>query len=125
MTAFKGLGATENPLFVPAADVISEESFCNMLNNHQKRHLKTLAHARKPVVMIGSKGLTEAVLAEIEQALTHHELIKIKVNAADRSTRDDLIENISTNCSAELLQRIGHVATFYRRNSDEPRIQLT
>lgn len=49
------------------------------LSNKQKQHLKGLAHNLKPVVLMGANGLTEAVLAEIEIALNHHELIKVKV----------------------------------------------
>lgn len=48
------------------------------LSTKQKQHLKGLAHPLKPVVLLGSNGLTEGVLAEIEQALEHHELIKVK-----------------------------------------------
>ena len=49
------------------------------LSTKQKQHLKGLAHPLKPVVLLGSNGLTEGVLAEIEQALEHHELIKVKI----------------------------------------------
>ena len=55
------------------------------LTNPQKRQLKALAHPRKPVVIIGDNGLTDAVMQEIEIALDHHELIKIRVNAEDRA----------------------------------------
>ena len=48
------------------------------LSTKQKQHLKGLAHSLKPVVLLGANGLTEAVLAEIEIALDHHELIKSK-----------------------------------------------
>ena len=48
------------------------------LNKKQIQHLKGLAHSLKPVVMLGANGLTEAVVAEIDYALNHHELIKIK-----------------------------------------------
>ena len=49
------------------------------LSTKQKQHLKGLAHSLKPVVLMGANGLTEAVLAEIEIALNHHELIKVVV----------------------------------------------
>lgn len=54
------------------------------LSTKQKQHLKGLAHPLKPVVLLGSNGLTEGVLAEIEQALEHHELIKVKIATEDR-----------------------------------------
>lgn len=56
------------------------------LSTKQKQHLKGLAHPLKPVVLLGSNGLTEGVLAEIEQALEHHELIKVKIATEDRET---------------------------------------
>ena len=95
-----------------------------MLNNRQKHHLKTLAHASRPVVIIGANGLTEAVMQEIDQALRHHELLKIRVNAADRPARLQIITQITTTLAAELVQHVGHVATLFRRNPETPRIAL-
>jgi RNA-binding protein len=96
----------------------------SMLTNPQKKHLKTLAHALDPVVIIGANGLTRAVLDELERAIAHHELIKVRVNAADRGERDGMIAQIARNLSADPVQRIGHVAVFYRRHPEQPRIQL-
>lgn len=62
------------------------------LSTKQKQHLKGLAHNLKPVVLMGANGLTEAVLAEIEIALDHHELIKVKVASEDRETKNLIIE---------------------------------
>lgn len=53
----------------------------------QKQYLKGLAHSLKPVVMLGQHGLTEGVLAEIDAALAHHELIKVRVAGEDRETK--------------------------------------
>ncbi len=89
----------------------------------QIRHLRSLAHHRKPVVIIGGAGLTEAVLAEIDQALAHHELIKVRVNAADRTQREAFIADICQRTGAEVVQKIGHIAAFYRR-AEKPVIAL-
>ncbi|MCC7221779.1 MAG: ribosome assembly RNA-binding protein YhbY [Candidatus Contendobacter sp.] len=94
------------------------------LSNPQKRHLKALAHPRKPVVIIGDHGVTPAVLHEIIQALDRHELLKIRVNAEDRENRDQMISEICATTGAALIQRIGHVATLFRRNHEAPRITL-
>jgi len=51
------------------------------LTNNQKKHLRTLAHDLRPIVMVGQQGLSEAVLAELESTMTKHELLKIKVRA--------------------------------------------
>jgi RNA-binding protein len=95
-----------------------------MLDNLQKRHLKALAHARKAVLIVGANGLTPAVLDAIDEALKHHELIKVKVNAEDREARAALIEHICTALDSELVQRVGHIATLFRRNPEAPRLQL-
>ena len=67
------------------------------LSTKQKQHLKGLAHPLKPVVLLGSNGLTEGVLAEIEQALEHHELIKVKIATEDRETKTLIVEAIAVS----------------------------
>lgn len=86
------------------------------LTRTQKKQLIVKSHRLNPVVIIGANGLTQPVLNEIETALTAHELIKIRVNAADRRERRYLINQISRDTGAELIHRIGHVATFFRKN---------
>lgn len=92
------------------------------LTNPQKRYLKSLAHPRKPVVIIGEAGLTPAVMHEILLALDYHELVKIRVNAQDRDAREAMVAEICATAQAALVQRIGHVATLFRRNAETPRI---
>lgn len=93
------------------------------LKEKQKRHLRGLLHQRKPVVIIGGAGLTENVMQEIDNALAHHELVKIKVNADDRTARTAMIEQISEQTRSELVQTIGHTASFYRP-AEKPVITL-
>lgn len=95
-----------------------------MLKQSQKRHLKALAHPLKPVVIVGANGASAAVLEEIRLALEHHELIKVRVNAGDREDREALIAVILDATGGELVQRIGHIAAIFRRNSEKPRITL-
>jgi RNA-binding protein len=85
------------------------------VKNALKKFLKARAHALKPVVITGQHGVTPAVLNEIDLALEHHELIKIRVNAADRDDRQVMIRQICEASSAELIQTIGHVVTLYRK----------
>jgi len=94
------------------------------LSDSQRRHLRGLAHHLKPVVMVGQDGLKASVLAEVDAALTAHELIKVKVAAADREERAALIAEITATADAELVQSIGHVAALFRRNRKKPRIAL-
>jgi RNA-binding protein len=94
------------------------------LNEKQRRHLRGLAHDLKPVVLVGDSGLTDGVVRETERALHDHELIKIKVRAADRDTRDALIADLATRTTSELVNRIGHVAVLYRKRPDKTGIVL-
>jgi RNA-binding protein len=93
------------------------------LSNKQKQFLKGLAHSLKPVVQLGGNGLTEGVLAEIELALSHHELIKVKVPSDDREEKSLIMEAILRETKAHKLQAIGHVLIMFRQ-SDERKIEL-
>ncbi|WP_312240407.1 ribosome assembly RNA-binding protein YhbY [Pantoea sp.] len=93
------------------------------LSTKQKQHLKGLAHPLKPVVMLGNNGLTEGVLAEIEHALEHHELIKVKIATEDRETRQLVVEAILRETKACNVQVIGKTLVLYRP-SKESKISL-
>jgi RNA-binding protein len=73
--------------------------------------------------MVAEKGLSENVMAEIESALEHHELIKVKLKS-DREKRAEWIADISGRCGAEVVHSIGQVASFFRRNPEKPVIDL-
>ena len=77
----------------------------------------------KPVVIIGNAGLTENVLTEIDGALAHHELIKVKINAADKTERQAIIDKICEQTAANWVLSIGHIAAFYRP-AEKPKINL-
>ena len=80
----------------------------------QRQYLKGLAHGLQPVVMIGSNGLTAAVMKEIERGLAAHELIKIKAASEAAETRRAWLEEICAATAAEPVQQIGKVLVIYR-----------
>ena len=88
------------------------------LSPTRRRTLKARAHALDPVVRIGGAGLSPAVLAEIDRALKNHELIKIRVNGADRSGREVILEGICRRTKAQALQHIGRILVIFRENPD-------
>ena len=94
------------------------------ISEKQRRHLKGLAHHLKPVVIIGQHGLSEGVTGEIDAALDAHELIKVRVNAADRDERKAMIEAICEQNKADFVNAIGHVAIFYRRHPKKPKLEF-
>ncbi len=94
------------------------------LSEAQKKHLRGLGHKLKPLIMIGDAGLSDAVYAEYESTIDHHELIKVRIRVGDRDTRDEIIKDLSTRSGAELIQRVGNVALLYLPNPEKQRIQL-
>ena len=86
------------------------------LTEQQQKHLRGLAHKLKPVVMVGQHGLKETIFEEIDIALDVHELIKVKIAVGDRDMRDEIIAEIIDRSKATLIQRVGNIATLFRRN---------
>jgi len=95
-----------------------------MLTRPQIAYLRAQAHATKPIVRIGQRGLTEAVVAELERALTDHELVKIQLSGADRDTRAAWVAELCRRTGAEAVQQIGAKAILFRRNDERPRLTL-
>ena len=85
----------------------------------RRRELKTQAHALNPVVMIGKSGLSINVIEELDRALLAHELIKIKVQIDDRTTRNTLLEEICQQLNATPIQHIGKILIIYRIKPQE------
>jgi RNA-binding protein len=93
------------------------------LTESQCKHLRGLGHHLKPLVLLGSDGLSVGVLAEINSSLDHHELIKVRVRSSGRKERDELIAELARRSFAQLIQRIGNVALIYRA-SEKPTIVI-
>lgn len=88
------------------------------LSNSQIRHLKGLAHELNPVVMIGDKGLTPAVMEEINIALAAHELIKINIRTDDKEGKSDMIAKILKKTLSTKIQTIGGKLVIFKRNKE-------
>lgn len=94
-----------------------------MLSDKQILFLRKQCHHLKPIVAVGNAGLTENVISELDLALSHHELVKVKINSGDRDERKTMIDSIIEKTAATLVQTIGHTASFYRP-ADKPVIVL-
>ena len=97
------------------------------LKGYQKKFLKGLAHGIKPVVFIGQKGLSRSLIGSINDALDTHELIKVKfVEFKEKQQKDGMTETIQAETGCRLVGIIGHIAIFYRQQSDaeKRKIQL-
>ena len=94
------------------------------LSEKQKKHLRRLAHPMNPIVMLGNAGLTDAVVAELERALTDHELVKVSARIGERDARNVALAMLASRTLSELVQRVGHVGVFYRRRNELPKILI-
>lgn len=94
------------------------------LTGRQRQFLRGLAHPLSPIVRVGKAGVTEAVVAETRKSLQSHELIKVRIDVEDSSTRKALADELVTATGAQLAGAIGKIAIFYRERDEEPGIKL-
>jgi RNA-binding protein len=92
-------------------------------SSQEARQLRAIGHRLKPVVTVAGKGVSDAVVAEIDGALERHELIKIKLAVGDRDQRSAAAEAIRQRTGAEIIQSIGNVVLVLRRSTrPDPRL---
>ncbi len=84
------------------------------LTARERAHLKGRAHGLEPAVQVGQGGLSDAVLIELERALTAHQLIKVKINDADREVRRAISEDICARTGAAKVQQVGKIMVLWR-----------
>ena len=94
------------------------------LSKQQLKHLVSLTHNLKPVIMIGQNGITDNLLNELNIALNHHELVKIKIAGEDRDSRNEMIRQLCESTEAVKVQAIGKTLTLFRRNKEKPKIEF-
>jgi len=85
----------------------------------QRSELKGRAHALEPTVTIGHGGLSDAVVFEIDRALTTHELIKVRAPAGDRQERRQLLEEIREKTGAAAVQQVGRIFVLWRPRPED------
>jgi RNA-binding protein len=91
------------------------------LSSRRRGELRAEAHRLSPIVIIGDKGLTDEVVAEIDRSLKAHELIKVRATSGEREQRDTWLATICERLQAHAVQQIGKVFVIYREAPDEPK----
>ena len=94
------------------------------LTSKHRKYLKGLAHALEPVVRVGQRGVTPAVVEETKASLQAHELIKVRIEGDDSESRRALAETLAGATEAEIAGTIGKLAILYRARVEKPRIKL-
>jgi RNA-binding protein len=89
-----------------------------MLTSADRKALKARAHKLEPAVLIGTKGLTDEVVNEVDQALKAHELIKVRAPGLERDEREVAFKALCERTGAEAVQEIGKVCVIYRKRDE-------
>lgn len=106
-------------IFVSRGNCLKMSNTEPLLTKQEITELKARAHHLNPVVMVGQKGLTDAVIAETRQALHAHELIKVRVFGDDRMERIAICEALCAATGAQLVQHIGKLLVLFRRRTED------
>ena len=84
------------------------------LTARDRARLKARAHALEPVVQVGGAGLTDSLVAEVDRALTAHELIKVRIGGDDRAERFAIGDDLCTRTGASPVHRVGKILILWR-----------
>lgn len=95
-----------------------------MLTGKQRRHLRALGHDLRPVVQVGKDGIDDGLVKAVDQALTDHELIKVKVAEGAGLDRHDAADALATQTRSQVAQVLGYTVLLYRPDPDDPQIKL-
>jgi RNA-binding protein len=89
------------------------------LTARERSHLKARAHSLEPVVRVGQGGLSDTLVAEVDRALSAHELVKIRLDEPDRHRRKEQGEVLSSRTDSAIVQRVGKMQVLWRQRPHE------
>jgi RNA-binding protein len=94
------------------------------MTGKERRYLRGLAHGLSPVVIIGQRGLSDAVIRQVDGALTDHELIKVRFGAECPTDRVEGAAVLAERTSSAVAGAVGRVVILFRPHPERPRIVL-
>ena len=94
------------------------------MTGKERRYLRALAHRLSPVVIVGQRGVSDAVVRQVDGALTDHELIKVRLGTECPADRNEVGATLAERTTAEIAGAIGRVVILYRPHPERPRIVL-
>lgn len=83
-------------------------------NPREAKRMRAIGHKLHPLVTVGDKGISDAVLAELDRALTDHELIKVRLNLP-REERVTELQRLKERSGAHIVQTTGRVSLLLRK----------
>ena len=95
------------------------------ITSTQAKYLRGIAHGLKPVVYVGQKGVTDALISSTEEAFDRHELIKIKfIDFIEKKQKTDIARVLESRTGSHLAGMIGHIAILYRQHPDQEKRKI-
>ena len=107
----------------PASKTNKAKSKPEPLTGKARRHMRALGHSLAAVLHIGKGGISNALLEELDQVLTAHELVKIRILRECPIERDKAAEQLALRSGAEHIQTVGNVLLIYRKGPDKPAVE--
>jgi len=94
------------------------------LKGADRKYLRSLAHELKPLVQVGKSGVTDGLVASVNEVLDQHELIKVRF--LEKEEKKTLAEEVAKRAQCEQVGMIGHIAIYFREQEDpeKRKIQL-
>jgi RNA-binding protein len=94
------------------------------LTGKQRRHLRALGHGLDPVVQLGKLGLTDGVIAAVDEALERHERVKVRLGTECPDDRHEVADRLGPAVKGHVAGVLGRTVLVYRRHPKQPKIQL-
>ncbi|MCL2326101.1 MAG: ribosome assembly RNA-binding protein YhbY [Proteobacteria bacterium] len=94
------------------------------LTGAQRRKLRALAHHLNPIVIVGHNGISDNLIQNLITALFDHELVKVKIIKTCEESIEDIARGLAEATQSACVQKVGRILVFYKKNPDEPKIQI-
>lgn len=94
------------------------------MSGKQRRYLRSLGHSVRPTVFVGRDGITGSVIAALQSALEANELIKVKLQEGYLGERRSAGKELALQTGAEVVQVLGKTILLFRRNPNDPKVEL-
>jgi len=88
------------------------------MKGRARAELRSEAHHLDPMVHVGAGGLSAQLITSLDDALRTHELVKVRLGKNAEVKAKDAAASLALATNSEIVQVIGHTATFYRENPD-------
>jgi len=91
-----------------------------VLTGRQRKALRGRAHRLEPLVQVGHEGVTDAVVRAVDETLTAHELVKVRLHEPEDKKGDAAA--LAEGTRSALCGLVGHTVILYRPHPERPRI---